>query len=195
VLKATLAASVAFYVTVGMFEAVWAVLLHDQGAETWLIGVTLSLFTVPMIFLAPIGGRTAQRRGPLRVVTVSLTVATLCTFSYGVLPGLWLLLAASVVHAVADSFTMPGNQVAIAMSSPPEQMSAAQGLLGATGLATAGLTGLVAGWLYEEAGRLAVSTTTAAVMVVFLAAARVLGRTPKEEVELMRQLPNPSRPM
>jgi MFS family permease len=174
-LKATLATCVAFYVTVGMFEAVWAVLLHDQGAETWLIGLTLSLFTVPMIFLAPIGGRTAQRRGPLRVVTVSLAIATLCTFSYGVLPSLWMLLGISMIHAVADSFTMPGNQVAVAIASPPEQMSSAQGLLGATGLVTAGLTGLVAGWIYEESGRLAVSATAAAVMVVFLVAARVLG--------------------
>lgn len=174
-LKATLATCVAFYVTVGMFEAVWAVLLHDQGAETWLIGLTLSLFTVPMIFLAPIGGRTAQRRGPLRVVTVSLAIATLCTFSYGVLPSLWMLLGISMIHAVADSFTMPGNQVAVAIASPPEQMSSAQGLLGATGLVTAGLTGLVAGWIYEESGRLAVSAAAAAVMVVFLVAARVLG--------------------
>ena len=102
-----------------MFEAVWALLLRDRGAETWLIGVTLSLFTVPMIFLAPIGGRTAQQRGPLRVVTVSLAVAAVCTFSYGVLPSLWMLLAVSVVHACADSFTMPGNQVSVAMSSPP----------------------------------------------------------------------------
>src|SRR5262249_57248715 len=124
-MQATLSMAVAFYVTVGMFEAIWALLLHDQGAETWLIGLTLSLFTVPMIFLAPIGGRTAQRRGPLRVVTVSLAVATLCTFSYGVLPGLWVLLAVSILHAVADSFTLPGDPVAIAMESPPEQMSAA----------------------------------------------------------------------
>jgi MFS family permease len=128
-----------------------------------------------MIFLAPIGGRTAQRRGPLRVVTVSLAIATLCTFSYGVLPSLWMLLGVSMIHAVADSFTMPGNQVAVAIASPPEQMSSAQGLLGATGLVTAGLTGLVAGWIYEESGRLAVSATAAAVMVVFLVAARVLG--------------------
>ncbi len=85
-IQATLAACVAFYLTVGMFEAIWAVLLRDHGAETWLIGLTLSMFTLPMIFLAPIGGRQAQARGPLRVVSVSLTIATICTFSYGVLP-------------------------------------------------------------------------------------------------------------
>ena len=60
-IQATLAASVAFYLTVGMFEAIWAVLLRDHGAETWLIGLTLSLFTLPMIFLAPIGGRGRSR--------------------------------------------------------------------------------------------------------------------------------------
>ena len=119
-MQATLAMAVAFFVTIGMFEAVWAVLLRDRGAETWLIGLTLSLFTVPMIFLAPIGGRVAQRRGPLRVVSVSLTVAAVCTFSYGILPSLWMLLAVSVVHAIADSFTMPGNQVSAAVASPPE---------------------------------------------------------------------------
>jgi MFS family permease len=175
-IQATLAASVAFYLTVGMFEAIWAVLLRDHGAETWLIALTLSMFTVPMIFLAPIGGRQAQSRGPLRVVAVSLSIAIVCTFSYGVLPALWMLLAVSLVHAVADSFTMPSNQVAAALGSPPEHLSAAQGLLGATGLAAAGLTGLVAGYVYEEAGRFAVCAGTAALMVVFLAIALTMGR-------------------
>jgi MFS family permease len=162
--------------TVGMFEAIWAVLLRDHGAETWLIGLTLSLFTFPMIFLAPIGGRQAQARGPLRVVAVSLTIATICTFSYGVLPSLWMLLAVSLVHAVADSFTMPSNQVAAALASPPAHLSSAQGLLGATGLATAGLTGLVAGFVYEHAGAFVVCTGTAAIMTAFLFVAVTLGR-------------------
>jgi len=176
--QATLCMAVAFYVTVGMFEAIWSLLLKDHGAETWLIGLTLSLFTVPMIFLAPIGGRVAQRRGPVHVVTVSLGVATVCTFAYGVLPSLWMLLGVSLVHAMADSFTMPGNQVSAALASPPEHVSSAQGLLGATGLATAGATGLLAGFLYEEWGRFAVTTTSAVVMIGFLLLARlrVLGR-------------------
>ena len=32
-IQATLAASIAFYLTVGMFEAIWAVLLRDHGAD------------------------------------------------------------------------------------------------------------------------------------------------------------------
>ncbi|MFN8027335.1 MAG: hypothetical protein U0W40_13555 [Acidimicrobiia bacterium] len=46
--------------------------------------------------------------------------------------------------------------------------------LGATGLATAGLTGLLAGAAYEASGRFLVCTTTAVVMVVSIVVARSL---------------------
>jgi MFS family permease len=173
---ATLVASIAFYVTIGVFESVWSVLLRDHGAETWLIGLTLSLFTVPMIFLAPIGGRLAQRRGPLRTVALSISLATLCTFSYGAFDVLWVLLVVSLVHAMADSFTMPGNQVAVAIAAPRHRLAAAQGLLGATGLATAGIVGLGAGAVYEHAGAFVLFSGTAGLMVVCLVSALVLGR-------------------
>lgn len=175
-LLATLMAAVAFYVTIGVFESVWSVLLRDHGAATWLIGLTLSLFTVPMIFLAPVGGRFAQRRGPLRTVAFSIALATVCTFSYGVFDALWVLLVFSLVHAFADSFTMPANQVAVAMAAPRHRLAAAQGLLGATGLATAGVVGIAAGAVYEHAGAFPLFSGAAVVMALCLGSALVLGR-------------------
>lgn len=173
---ATLVASVAFYVTIGVFESIWSVLLRDNGAGTVVIGVTLSLFTVPMIFLAPIGGRVAQQRGPLRTVAISIAVATACTFSYGVFDVLGVLLVLSLVHAIADSFTMPGNQVAIAIAAPRHRLAAAQGLLGATGLAVAGTVGLASGAIYERQGAFVLFAGTAGIMAVCLVTALVLGR-------------------
>jgi MFS family permease len=167
-MRSALASCVAFYITVGVFEAVWAVLLRDHGASTWLIGLTLSLFTVPMIFLAPLGGRLAQSRGPMRVAAVSIAAATACTFSYGVLPSLWLLLAVSLLHAFADSFTMPANAVAAAMAGSVQDASSSQGLLGATGLAAAGISGLASGYVYEHLGRATLFTGAAGAMTVFL---------------------------
>jgi MFS family permease len=174
-MQAALCASIAFYLTIGMFEALWSLLLEDLGATTLLVGITLSLFTVPMVVLAPRGGRTAQQRGPMRVVTVSIFVAALCTLGYGFAP-LWLVLAISIPHAVADSFTMPGNQVAVALSTPPEQIAAGQGLLGAVGLAVAGLTALIGSQVYDAAGRATVFAGTAVLMFGCLVLARVRGR-------------------
>ena len=170
-MQAALFASIAFYITIGMFEAVWSPLLTDMGAEVWLIGVSFSIFTLPMIVLAPIGGKLAQRRGPMNVVVFSILVATICTFTYGFAP-LWLILAISFAHACADSFTMPGTQIAVAMSSPPEQLAAGQGLLGSVGLLVAGAMGLIGGRLYDHAGRAWLFSLTAAGMAVFLVLAR-----------------------
>jgi hypothetical protein len=82
----------------------------------------------------------------------------------------------SLVHAVADSFTMPAIQVAAALGSPPQHASSAQGLLGASGLAVAGFTGLVAGFAYEHFGRAAVFTATSTTMVAFLLIALIIDR-------------------
>jgi MFS family permease len=169
--QSALSAAVAFYLTIGMFEALWSILLRDQGAATWLIGVTLSLFTIPMIVFAPKGGGLAQRRGPIVVVSVSIVVAALATFSYGFAP-LWLIVIVSGIHAVADAFTMPANQVAVAMASPPDQLATGQGLLGATGLAVAGLAALIGSAVYDTYGRATIFSGTAVLMLAFLVLAR-----------------------
>jgi MFS family permease len=173
-MQSALCAAIAFYVTLGMFEALWSVLLDDLGASTILTGITLAVFTIPMVVLAPYGGRLAQDRGPLRVIVWSILVASLCTLSYGWLP-LWGVLGVSIVHAMADSFTMPGNQVAVAISTPRDRLASGQGLLGAVGLLVAGITGAVGGAVYDEAGRRVVFTGAGVVMIAFLLAARWRG--------------------
>ena len=169
--QSALCTAIAFYLTIGMFEALWSLLLRDLGAETWLIGITLSLFTIPMILFASKGGRLAQSRGPLKVMSVSIVVAAGCTAVYGFGP-LWVLIVASGVHAVADAYTLPGNQVAVALASPSDQIATGQGLLGATGLAVAALAALGGAAVYETYGRTVVFTGTAIGMLVFLLAAR-----------------------
>jgi hypothetical protein len=79
-----------------------------------------------------------------------------------------MLLTVLLIQAAADSFTMPAIQVAMALAGPPDQVSSGQGLLGATGLATAGVAGLAAGYLYEQAGRATLFAVTAAVMATCL---------------------------
>jgi MFS transporter, DHA1 family, multidrug resistance protein len=170
-MQSALFAAIAFYLTIGMFEALWSILLRDQGAATWLIGVTLSLFTIPMIVFAPKGGALAQRIGPIRVVTVSITVAAIATCLYGFLP-LWLLIVISGIHAIADAYTMPANQVAVAVSSPPDQLAAGQGLLGATGLAIAAASALIGSAVYDVYGRSSIFAGTAVLMMICLVLAR-----------------------
>ena len=166
--QAALFAGVAFFLTVAYFEATWALLLDDNGAPTWLIGVSLSLFTIPMIVFAPTGGRMAQTRGHAAVVGWSIAVAAVCTLGYGWIDVLWILLAVSLVHAIADAFTMPANQVAIATATPPEQLAAGQGLFSASGTLVSGLVAYGAGAIYEAEGPELLFTIGSAAMMLFL---------------------------
>ena len=173
-----LLAGAAFYLTIAYFETTWAVLLDDLGAPTWLVGVSLSLFTIPMIVLAPTGGRLAQKIGHSAIVGKSITVAALCTALYGWIDMLWPVLLISFVHAVADAFTLPANQVAIATASPPEQLAAGQGLFSGIGTLVSGVVAYVAGVLYEQTGPKVLYTTAAVAMLVLLAGSAILDRTP-----------------
>lgn len=167
--QAALLAGIAFYLTIAYFEATWSLLLDDLGAETWMIGLSLSLFTLPMVFLAPRGGRLSQQVGHSSVVKWSIAAAAVCTLLYGWIDVLWIVLGISLLHAIADAFTLPANQVAIATASPPEQIAAGQGLFSATGTLVSGIVAYVAGLLYDTSGPKVLYTTAAIAMGVFLA--------------------------
>lgn len=180
-IQSAMFAGVAFFLTLAYFEATWALLLDDNGAETWLVGLSLSLFTIPMIALAPRGGRLAQERGHASVVGWSIAVAAVCTLAYGWVEILWVLLAVSLVHAIADAFTMPANQVAVATATPPEQLAAGQGLFSAAGTLTSGIVAYAAGALYEAEGPKLLFTSASIAMVFFLALSLLRHRAAERE--------------
>jgi MFS family permease len=62
-MQSCIAMGIAFWITIGIFEAIWAVFLSDLGASQIFIGLTMSVFGIPMIFIAPRAGSLAQHRG------------------------------------------------------------------------------------------------------------------------------------
>lgn len=164
--------TVALFATIGAFEVSWALYLDDLGSPTWLIGVGISLFGLPLIFLAPFGGRLAQRIGPIRAMTYSVIGAAVCTLSYGFIPLIALLLVVSVIHGAFDAVTYPAAQVAVAMASPQENIAAGQGLLSAVGLLTAGVIAAIGGVVYEWGGEKVLYSGTAVLMLVVVVLSR-----------------------
>ncbi|MCH2170834.1 MFS transporter [Myxococcota bacterium] len=175
--RGVLLASLAFYLTVGLFEATWAVLLSDRGASQFFIGATLSVFGLPMLFLPPWAGRLAQRHGALRVAACGIAVAIPCMALYGVVESLIGLAVIVILHSVADAFTMPSLQLGIGRASPPEHLASGQGLLGATGQFMAASTALVGGALYDAGGPIWLFTLGSFTMVPLLVAAVTVGRS------------------
>ncbi len=168
-IQSALFAGAAFYLAIAYFEATWSLLLTDLGAETWMIGFSLSVFVLPLVVIAPKAGRLAQRVGHQPIIVWSISAATACTVLYGWVASVWGVMLLSLVHAIADAFTMPANQIAVALSSPREQIATAQGLFSATGTLVGGTVAFLSGWLYETQGPRTTYNLCAAAMLVFLA--------------------------
>jgi len=174
-MQASLATGVAFYITVGVFEAIWAIFLADRGGSQLFIALSMSLFTIPMIVVAPRAGALAQRRGPLLVSTFSVATAIGCMLLYGVIDSLALLCVPLAIHAVADAFTMPANQIAIGRASGDEALAAGQGLFGAIGLAVAAVAAVSGGTLYQLLGAAGLWFSSSLAMVFCLVFAWIRG--------------------
>ncbi len=186
--QGSLACGAGFFAVIGLWEATWSLLLGDLGAGTTFIGVTLSLFTIPMIFLAPIGGRVAQRMGPLQLSTRTTLIAAAAMVAYGAagemrldpvpenppvhIAALTMLMILALVHSIADTFTMTGNQVAVARSTAEGDVAAAQGLFSACGLLVSFLVAGGGTVVYDAAGPMVAFCSVAAVMVACVAIAR-----------------------
>ncbi len=174
--RGVLLCTVAFYTTVGVFEAIWSIFLDDLGGSQRYIGLTLTLFAVPMLIFPVYAGRLAQRIGPLRIVALSIGVAIPCMTLYGELTNLWTLGVLCVVHATADAFTFPSLQLGIAQSSPRRHLASGQGLMGATGQAVAAITAFASGAAYQNFGSRALFSGSAAIMLTLLAMGLWQGR-------------------
>ena len=174
-MQSCLAFAVAFYLAVGVFDAIWAVFIADLGASQLFIGITMSAFTLPMILIAPWAGGFAARRHVLNLLTVTLSIATFAMFTYGFITSIWWMCVPLVIHAVVDAISMPASQLAVGYASGENALAAGQGLFGATGLIVAAIASIAGGYLYQQGGATVLWLVTSFSMLACIGFARWRG--------------------
>jgi MFS family permease len=174
---AALSMGAAVFMMIGTFDALWALVLDDLHASDLIANLGITLFAVPMVLFASIGGRLAQSIGPFRLGTFGLLVGALAMFAYGHAPTGGIMLAISLVHATNDGFTVSSCGVAVGLVVPGERQASAQGLLGGVETLTAGISATAIGQIYEHFGRTVAYTCCAAMMMALIICGAVLSGT------------------
>ncbi len=174
VMGAVLLASAAFLM-IGAFDALWDVVHFDLGTPPWMSNLGITLFAVPLVLLGPSGGRLAERAGPFQVGAAGIFAGAAFLTIYGLVPsGTWIF-SIALIHAITDGLTIASSGVAVAMIVPEHRQAGAQGIIGAGQALTGGITAIVIGWLYGEAGRFPAYFAASVAMVGFVLAALWLG--------------------
>jgi MFS family permease len=174
---AALAMGAAVFMMIGAFDALWALVLDDLHASDLIANLGITLFAVPMVLFASIGGRLAQSVGPFRLGSFGLLVGAGAMFAYGHAPSGVVMLGISLVHATNDGFTVSSCGVAVGLVVPGERQASAQGLLGGVETLMAGITATVIGQIYQHFGRTVAYTCAAAAMVALVACSALLSGT------------------
>jgi len=160
---------VALYLMIGTFDSLWAVMMEDLEAPSWMANTGVALFVLPMIVLGPYGGRLAQRVGAYKTGAIGMIVGALCMSLYGFLPAPELMMGVFLIHIVNDGLTVTSAGVAVGMAAPAERQAGAQGLLGGMQTLTGGIAASLAGWSYDSFGRGTTFMATALIMLVLIA--------------------------
>ena len=158
----------ALFAMIGTFDAVWSVMMDDMKAPTWVANLGISLFALPMIFLAPRGGRLTQKVGPFKASMTGLSIGAVCLVMYGTLWSPYPMLAIGIIHGVVDGLTITGGSAAVALVAPRERLASAQGLYGGLQTLTGGIAAVLAGTAYGIIGR-ATFVWCAGAMLLFIA--------------------------
>ena len=144
--------SAALMLPAGLYEAIWAIFMQDLGASTTFIGVSLSFYGVPFILAAPIGGRLADRHGPLRIVPIAIVTIVPLTVIYGFLTVPLMLMALAMFEAVGNGLGLPAAQALMASATDEGERATGQGLAAAAGQLMAGITAVIAAPLFAAHG-------------------------------------------
>ena len=163
--RSVLAATVltaALTLPVGLYDAIWAILMADRGASTLFTGLTLSLYGIPFIALAPLGGRIADRHGPLRAIPLALSGVVGLTVVYGFVERPGILVSLALFEATFNAMAMPAAQKAMADATGEHERALGFGVAAAAGQIAAGIAALIAAPVYDNQGQIVVFAMTAA---------------------------------
>jgi MFS family permease len=165
---------VAVFFMIGTFDSLWALMMNDLDAPTWMANTGITLFVLPMVVMAPYGGRFVQRVGPFRAGGFGMLFGAACMTLYGIISVPWLLMVVFLAHTLNDGMTVTSAGVSVGMVAPPERQAGAQGLLGGVQTLTGGIAASFAGVSYEFLGRTTTFAIAGIVMASLIGLARLL---------------------
>jgi len=127
-----------------MYDVVWPQYLSARGYGPFLIGLSISIFAVPILLLAQPAGRLADRVQRRLLVAPALLIVAATAATYPFLRDLSIILAVGTVEAIAVVVIEPSLFAVIGDTAPADMRGRAMGVGGlfeAAGL-TFGAAGL-----------------------------------------------------
>ena len=131
-----------------MYDVVWPLFLNTRGASTLLIGISITLFAIPMLALATPGGRLSDRSDRRVVLGMCFAITAMTCATYPFLHSIPLIIGIGFIEAIGFVMCEPSLYATIGDSAPAEARGRAMGIGGTAQLAGSAFGAAALGSLY-----------------------------------------------
>ena len=132
----------------GVYNVVWSLFMKAIGATDWQVGLSFSLFALPLVLTAPLAGW-ASDRYDRRWLAVGGTASTaLIAPIYPFLTSIPAVIGVGVLEASSAAFAEPSINAFLMSAVPEDQRGRAVGTVGTAEAAAKAVGALIGGTLF-----------------------------------------------
>jgi DHA1 family multidrug resistance protein-like MFS transporter len=114
--------------TIGAYDTIWSLYMTRQGATPFVVGLSFTLFALPMVLLGTAGGAWADRVGHWRAATWTALLYGAFGVCYAFTTNVPALIVLSVVEGAVVVAGNPALTALVSRSAPGGEQGRAQGV-------------------------------------------------------------------
>jgi MFS family permease len=165
-LRAMVTLAIGLGLLIGIYDVIWSLYMRALGANDLVIGLSFTLFALPLVVATPFAGWASDRWDRRWLAFGSVAVGSAMALIYPSLTNIAIVLCVGAVEGTLWAFTEPSMN-SFLMDAVPDRRSEAQGVVGTAMSGSMAIGALVGGTLFSMG--LAVPFTAAAVAGVVFA--------------------------
>jgi DHA1 family multidrug resistance protein-like MFS transporter len=132
----------------GVYNVVWSLFMKSIGATDWEVGLSFSIFALPLVLTAPFAGWASDRLDRRWLSAGSTASTALIAPIYPLLHSVPAVIGVGVLEATTTAFAEPAINAFLMSAGAPDQRGRAAGTVGTAETAAKALGALVGGGLF-----------------------------------------------
>jgi MFS family permease len=132
----------------GVYNVVWSLFMKSIGATDWEVGLSFSLFALPLVLTAPIAGWASDRLDRRWLSAGSTASTALIAPIYPLLHSVPAVIGVGVLEATTTAFAEPAINAFLMSAVAPDQRGRAAGTVGTAETAAKAVGALIGGGLF-----------------------------------------------
>jgi MFS family permease len=165
-LRAMVTLAIGLGLLIGIYDVVWSLYMRALGASDFVIGLSFTLFALPLVVATPFAGWASDRWDRRWLALGSVAVGSAMALIYPSLRNVPVVIAVGAVEGALWAFTEPSMN-SFLMEAVPDRRGEAQGVVGTATSGSMAIGSLIGGSLFALG--LAVPFVAAAIAGVLFA--------------------------